>query len=111
MQVVIECKVLHGSSERTIAEGLEQTAAYMDRGEGKRWDDKVFHRRMTSRAGAAVDVWACETIRNARRRDGKTMPDAIVRFSQRRMTAARIEPQSVNRKPSRNGHGDCDDVF
>ena len=69
-QVVIECKVLHGSPERTIAEGLEQTAAYMDRcaaaeghlliidrGAGKRWDDKVFHRRMTSRAGAAVDVW------------------------------------------------------
>ena len=67
---MIECKVLHGSPERTIAEGLEQTAAYMDRcaaaeghlliidrGEGKRWDDKVFHRRMTSRGGAAVDVW------------------------------------------------------
>ena len=69
-QVVIECKVLHGSPERTIAEGLEQTATYMDRyaaaeghllvidrGEGKRWDDKVFRRRMTSRGGAAVDVW------------------------------------------------------
>ena len=30
-KIVIECKVLHGSLERTIAEGLEQTAAYMDR--------------------------------------------------------------------------------
>ena len=68
-RIVIECKVLHGSLERTIAEGLEPTAAYMDRcaareghlviidrGAGKSWDDKVFHRRATSR-GAAVDVW------------------------------------------------------
>ena len=30
-RIVIECKVLHGSLERTIADGLEQTAAYMDR--------------------------------------------------------------------------------
>ena len=69
-KVVIECKVLRGSPERTIAEGLEQTAAYMDRcataeghlvvidrAGGKRWDEKVFHRRMTSRDGAAIDVW------------------------------------------------------
>ena len=69
-QVVIECKVARGSLERTIAEGLEQTAAYMDRcaaGEGhlvvvdrdagKRWEEKVFRRRLTSRAGAAIDVW------------------------------------------------------
>ncbi len=69
-KVVIECKVLRGSPERTIAEGLEQTAAYMDRCAtteghlviidrvgGKRWDEKVFHRRMTSRDGAAIDVW------------------------------------------------------
>ncbi len=69
-QVVIECKVARGSLERTITEGLEQTAAYMDRcaaGEGhlvvvdrdagKRWEEKVFRRRLTSRAGAAIDVW------------------------------------------------------
>ena len=69
-KIVIECKVLHGSPERTIAEGLEQTAAYMDRcaaeeghlvvvdrTEGKRWAGKVFHRRMTSRDGTAIDVW------------------------------------------------------
>ena len=69
-RLVIECKVLHRSLERTIAEGLEQTAGYMDRcaareghlvvvdrGEGKRWEDKVFQRRMTSRHGIAVDVW------------------------------------------------------
>ena len=30
-QIVIECKVLHGSLERTIREGLEPTRAYMDR--------------------------------------------------------------------------------
>ena len=28
----------------------------IDRAAGKRWDDKVFHRRTTSRGGA-VDVW------------------------------------------------------
>ena len=70
-KVVIECKVLHGGVERTIAEGLEQTAAYMDRcaareghlviidraTEGRRWDEKVFRRRMTSQNGVVVDVW------------------------------------------------------
>ena len=69
-RIVIECKVLRGGAERTIAEGVEQTAAYMDRcaaaeghlvvidrAEGKRWDEKVFHRRMTSRDGAAIGVW------------------------------------------------------
>ena len=30
-KVAIECKVLHGSLERTLSEGLRQTAAYMDR--------------------------------------------------------------------------------
>ncbi len=69
-KIVIECKMLHGGLERTVAEGLEQTAEYMDRcaaqeghlviidrSAGKRWDDKVFHRRMASRAGVAIDVW------------------------------------------------------
>ncbi len=69
-KVVIECKVLRGSLERTIAEGLEQTAAYMDRcaaqeghlvivdrTEGQRWAEKVFHRRKTSRDGVDIDVW------------------------------------------------------
>ena len=69
-EIVIECKVLHGSLERTISAGLEQTAAYMDRcaaasgrlvvidrASGKRWDDKVFHRRTKSHRGVAIDVW------------------------------------------------------
>ncbi len=69
-RIVIECKVLHGTVERTSAEGLEQTAGYMDRcaareghlvifdrSAGKRWDEKVFHRRMASCAGIAIDVW------------------------------------------------------
>ena len=30
-RIMIECKVLHGSLERTISAGLEQTVAYMDR--------------------------------------------------------------------------------
>ena len=54
---VIECKVLHKSLERTVREGLEQTAGCMDRcgseaghlvifdrSEGKRWEDRIFHR-------------------------------------------------------------------
>ena len=66
---VVECKVLHGSLERTIAEGLEQTAAYMDRcasrsghlvvfdrSEGKRWEEKIF-RRDEAVDGRMVTVW------------------------------------------------------
>ena len=54
---VIECKVLNKGLERTVREGLEQTAGYMnrcgskaghlvvfDRSEGKRWEGKVFRR-------------------------------------------------------------------
>ena len=65
---VIECKILHKSLERTIRDGLEQTAAYMDRcaaeaghlvifdrGDGP-WDDKVFHRPAPA-AGPTIDVW------------------------------------------------------
>ncbi len=70
LKVVIECKVLHKSLEQTIAEGLEQTAEYMDRceaeaghlvifdrREGQRWADKVFHYRRTSTCGEAIEVW------------------------------------------------------
>ena len=66
---VVECKVVHGSLERTIAQGLEQTAAYMDRcgdgsghlvvfdrREGRSWEEKVFRRE--ERVGArTVTVW------------------------------------------------------
>ena len=68
-KVVIECKVLHGSLERTLREGLRQTAAYMDRcgadeahlvvfdrGTGRSWDDKVFRRDETA-GGAPVTLW------------------------------------------------------
>ena len=57
-RIVIECKVLHRSLERTIAEGLVQTATYMDRcaageghlvifdrSEGKAWEEKIFRRK------------------------------------------------------------------
>ena len=66
---VVECKVLHKSLERTIREGLEQTAAYMDRcgaeaghlvifdrSEGKRWEEKVF-RRDEVVDGRTITVW------------------------------------------------------
>ena len=70
LKVVIECKVLHKSLEQTVAEGLEQTAEYMDRcaaeaghlvifdrRENRRWDDKVFHCRRSSASGVAIEVW------------------------------------------------------
>ena len=69
-KIVIECKLLHKSLDQTIAEGLEQTEEYMDRcdaeaghlvifdrREGRRWEDKVFHRRDASEGGVEIDVW------------------------------------------------------
>ena len=66
---VVECKVLHKGLERTIREGLEQTAGYMDRcateaghlvifdrGGGRSWEEKVFCRR-ESVGGFEVLVW------------------------------------------------------
>ena len=66
---VVECKVLHKGLERTIREGLAQTAAYMDRcaaeaghlvifdrDEARRWDEKIFHRRETIE-GVGIEVW------------------------------------------------------
>ena len=66
---VIECKVLHKSLARTLREGLEQTAGYMDRcaaeaghlvifdrSEDKSWDAKVFRRR-ESADGTDITVW------------------------------------------------------
>ena len=65
---VVECKVLHGSVEKTVEDGVRQTAGYMDRcaaeaghlvifdrGEGA-WDEKVFRReeRAGSRTGHRV---------------------------------------------------------
>ena len=67
---VVECKVLHGSLERTLREGLAQTAGYMDRcgaeaghlvifdrSEGKRWEDKLFRREERPEDRRAITVW------------------------------------------------------
>ena len=67
---VVECKVLRGSLQRTVAEGLEQTAGYLDRcaaqaghlvvfdrTAGKRWADKLFRRVEHSGDGRAITVW------------------------------------------------------
>ena len=65
---MIECKVLHRSLERTIAAGIAQTAAYMDRcaareghlvvfdRSGKSWEEKIF-RRPESVGGRTITVW------------------------------------------------------
>ena len=67
-RIVIECKVRHGSLDGTVAAGLEQTRAYMDRcaaEEGhlivfdrsrRPWRDKVFRREETE-TGATVTIW------------------------------------------------------
>ena len=66
---VIECKVLHRGLERTLAEGLAQTAAYMDRGDARAghlvvfdrradrsWEEKVFRREEVV-DGRPITVW------------------------------------------------------
>ncbi len=66
---VIECKLRRNGLERTVAEGLEQLGAYMqrcgtaeghlvifDRSEKRSWDEKVF-RREEFADGRKVTVW------------------------------------------------------
>ena len=65
---VIECKLVHGSLERTIRAGVAQTRDYMDRSAaeaghlvvfdrgGGTWEDKVFRDRVVS-DGAEINVW------------------------------------------------------
>ena len=68
-RMVIECKLLHGSLERTIREGLEQTRSYLDRcaaaeghlvifdrTPGKAWQEKLFRREETG-DGIPITVW------------------------------------------------------
>ena len=69
---VVECKVRHDRRglERTVADGVEQTAAYMDRcgaeaghlvifdrSEERSWDEKVFRDRRTAESGTEIAVW------------------------------------------------------
>ena len=69
---VVECKVRHDRRglERTVAEGVEQTAAYMDRcgaeaghlvvfdrSDERSWDEKVFRDVRTAENGAEIAVW------------------------------------------------------
>ena len=68
-RMVIECKLLHRSLDRTIREGLAQTRAYLERcgaGEGhlvifdrsadKPWEQKLFRREAVD-GGTPVTVW------------------------------------------------------
>ena len=68
---VVECKVLHKDSERTIADGLAQTRGYMDRcgaeaghlivfdrAPVRTWEEKLFRREApVATGGAPVTVW------------------------------------------------------
>ena len=66
---VIECKVLDGSREATERQGLEQTAAYMDRcdaeaghlvifdrSEDRSWEEKIY-RKQAEGAGRPITIW------------------------------------------------------
>ena len=66
---VVECKILRKSLDRTISEGLEQTAAYMDRcaaeaghlvifdrSEERPWREKIFRREGVA-GDAVIAVW------------------------------------------------------
>ena len=65
---VIECKILRGSLDKTLKEGLPQTAGYMDRCAAaaghlvlfdrstKPWSEKVF-RRTEEFEGKRIEVW------------------------------------------------------
>ena len=68
-KVVIECKVLRGSLQATLAEGLPQTQAYMDRAgtdEGhlvifdrtpdRTWEERIFFRN-EQQGGKRISVW------------------------------------------------------
>jgi hypothetical protein len=68
-KVVIELKVLHNTLDRTVADGLEQTYAYMarsdaddghlivfDRNGNRSWEEKIF-RREDSFKGKGIWVW------------------------------------------------------
>ena len=67
---VIECKLLHKNRAKTVAEGLDQTAEYMDRCDAeaghlvifdrradRRWKDKIFRNRRASNSGVEIDIW------------------------------------------------------
>ena len=67
---VVECKVLRAGLERAVAEGVEQTAGYMDgcgaeaghlvvfdRREGRSWEEKVFRLDRTAENGTEIAVW------------------------------------------------------
>jgi hypothetical protein len=68
-KAVIKLKLLHKSLAQTLADGLQQTLAYLDRcgaeeghllifdrTPGKPWEDKLFHRQETAQ-GKVIQVW------------------------------------------------------
>lgn len=69
-RVVLELKILRYSLERTINDGLKQTAEYMDmvgavdeghliifdRSQNKSWEERIWHRPYTHE-GRTIMVW------------------------------------------------------
>ena len=67
---VIECKLRRDGLQRTIDDGVEQTAEYMDRcaaeaghlvifdrDKGRSWAKKVFRKKVRAESGAEIEVW------------------------------------------------------
>ncbi len=67
---VVECKVRRGDLQRTITEGVAQTAGYLDRcaaeaghlvifdrDAARSWDEKVFHDQRQARGGVSIQIW------------------------------------------------------
>jgi hypothetical protein len=67
-KIVLELKILHGSLEKTIAQGLEQTWEYCDRCAGeqahllifdrsdKAWEEKIFQREISYK-NIRISIW------------------------------------------------------
>ncbi len=95
-RIVIECKVAHGSVDRTVQAGIERTRAYMDRcaaDEGclavldrrpeTSWEDKVF-RRDSGTAGRGS--WSGHVTAGAWRAPPRNAGD-VERFQKRQLRA------------------------
>lgn len=71
-RIVIELKLLRGTLEKTVAEGLQQIAEYMDRSNADEshlvifdrrkdvsWDDKIYKREEPAANGRPITLWGC----------------------------------------------------
>lgn len=71
-RIVIELKLLRGTLEKTVAEGRQQIADYMDRSNATEshlvifdrrkdvsWDEKIYKREEPAANGRPITIWGC----------------------------------------------------